>query len=135
MLTLLNGQSHNHASSSSQGRHEAASHFARATAYIGEHLRGEILLADIAAAACCSPRTLARAFKLAGVAPPMQYVYKLRLQKVRVELLSPASRAANVADIAFAWGYRHLGEFNRQYRAAFGETPTQTRSGALRRLA
>lgn len=135
MLTLLNSQPHNRAPSSSQARHDAASHFARAIGYIGEHLPSPMTLADIAAATCCSPRTLARAFKLAGVAPPMQYVYKLRLQKVRSELLSSSSAGRNIADIAFAWGYRHLGEFNRQYRAAFGETPTQTRGDALRRLA
>jgi AraC-like DNA-binding protein len=135
MLTLLNSQPHNHASSSSQGSHDAAGHFARAIAYIGEYLPNEITLADISAAACCSPRTLARAFKLAGVAPPMQYVYKLRLQKIRSELLAPSPAVRNIADIAFAWGYRHLGEFNRQYRSAFGETPTQTRKGVLRQLA
>lgn len=136
MQTLLNSQPHNHASSPRQEANvDAASTFARAIAHIDEHLADEVTLADIAAAACCSPRTLARAFKLAGEASPMQYVYKLRLEKVRTELLSPAFRGTNVAEIAFAWGYRHLGEFNRQYRAAFGETPTQTRSGTLRRLA
>jgi AraC-like DNA-binding protein len=129
MLTLLNSQPHNYASPPNRLEHDhAATPFGRAVAYIEQHLANEIALDDIADAACCSPRTLARVFKLAGEVPPMQYVHKLRLARIRAELLSWASRGINVADIAFAWGYRHLGEFNRQYRAAFGETPSQTRT-------
>jgi AraC-like DNA-binding protein len=122
MLTLLNNQPHNYAI--------ALTPFERARSFIHQHLAGNIALADIAKAAYCSPRSLARAFKDAGEAAPMQYVRKLRLERIRAELLAPASIGKTVAELAFEWGYRHLGEFNRQYRAAFGETPSQTREGA-----
>ena len=36
-----------------------------------------------------------------------------------------------IADIAYHWGYRHLGEFNRKYRECFGETPSETRQRNL----
>lgn len=131
MLTLLESQPHNYAGSPALLATDGASCvFRRAIGFIEQHLASDIGLDDIAAAACCSPRTLARAFKQAGEIPPMRYVHKLRLERIRVELLSRAS-GRTVAEIAFAWGYRHLGEFNRQYRAAFGETPSQTRGGLM----
>jgi AraC-like DNA-binding protein len=130
MLTLLNSQPHNYANAPcSAARGGASTPFERAHDFIRQHLATDIALADIAQAAFCSQRTLARAFKDAGEAAPMQYVRKLRLEKIRTALLAPASSRKTVAELAFEWGYRHLGEFNRQYRAAFGETPSQTREG------
>jgi AraC-like DNA-binding protein len=130
MLTLLNSQPHNYANAPGGPVHGGAStSFERAHDFIRQHLATDIALADIAQAAFCSQRTLARAFKDAGEAAPMQYVRKLRLEKIRTALLAPASSRKTVAELAFEWGYRHLGEFNRQYRAAFGETPSQTREG------
>ncbi|MGJ7916150.1 AraC family transcriptional regulator [Massilia sp. LXY-6] len=136
MLTLLNSQPHNYAIARGSAAHGTASTpFERAHDFIHQHLGSDIVLADIAKAAYCSPRTLARAFKDAGEAAPMQYVRKLRLERIRAELLAPASGRKTVAELAFEWGYRHLGEFNRQYRTAFGETPSQTREGAFVALA
>lgn len=131
MLTLLESQPHNHARPPALlAASGVPGVFGRAIGFIEQHLASDMGLDDIADAACCSPRTLARAFKQAGEAPPMRYVHRLRLERIRAELLSPAT-GRNVAEIAFAWGYRHLGEFNRQYRAAYGETPSQTRDRVL----
>jgi AraC-like DNA-binding protein len=127
MLTLLQRQPHNHVNSAASFETGKVPAFGRAVGYIEEHLADDIGLADISGAAYCSARTLARVFKLAGEVAPMQYVRKLRLARIRDVLSAPASRNRNVADIAFESGYRHLGEFNRQYRVAFGETPSQTR--------
>jgi AraC-like DNA-binding protein len=130
MLTLLSNQPHNFAGPAAGLPDDAAStYFGRADRYIREHLADDIALADIANAAYCSPRSLARAFRQAGQAAPMRHVHQLRLERIRAALLAPASDGRTVAELAFAWGYRHLGEFNRQYRAAFGETPSQTREG------
>jgi AraC-like DNA-binding protein len=134
MLTLLNSQPHNYGNAAAGSAHSGAP-FARACDFIHQHLASDIALADIAQAAYCSPRSLARAFKDAGEAAPMQYVRKLRLERIRAALLAPASGRKTVAELAFESGYRHLGEFNRQYRAAFGETPSQTREGAFVLLA
>lgn len=129
MLTLLSNQPHSFASPVALLPDDAASTtFGRAERYIRAHLADDIALADIASAACCSPRSLARAFHQAGQATPMRHVQALRLERIRAELLARASDGRTVAELAFAWGYRHLGEFNRQYRAAFGETPSCTRA-------
>jgi AraC-like DNA-binding protein len=130
MLTLLEGQPHNHARQPQQVGRDRCAAFALAVSYIEQHLASDIGVDDIADAACCSARTLARAFSEAGKGSPMRYVHRLRLERIRAELRARPARG-NVADIAFAWGYRHLGEFNRQYRAAFGETPSQTRGETL----
>jgi AraC-like DNA-binding protein len=128
MLTLLNHQPHSYRSRSGRAADDGVSaSFGRAVNFIRQHLASDITLADIAGAAYCSTRTLARAFKQSGEAAPMQYVHKLRLQAIRGDLLKQSAQRKTVAEIAFEWGYRHLGEFNRQYRAAFGETPTETR--------
>jgi AraC-like DNA-binding protein len=128
MLTLLNHQPHKHHSEPvGRGDEDAPASFGRAVSYIRQNLTGDISLTDIAEAACCSPRTLARVFKQAGELTPIQYVHKLRLQAIRADLLQRSTQNRTVADIAFQWGCRHLGEFNRQYRAAFGETPSATR--------
>jgi AraC-like DNA-binding protein len=130
MLTLLEGQPHNHAHQPVQDGRDRRVAFSRAVRFIEQHLARDLRLDDIADAACCSVRSLARAFSEAGKAPPMRFVHQLRLERIRAELQAQPGRG-NIADLAFAWGYRHLGEFNRQYRAAFGETPTQTRDQIL----
>jgi AraC-like DNA-binding protein len=130
MLTLLNHQPHNYGIQAGRAAEDGASaSFGRAVKFIRQNLANDIALADIAEAAYCSPRTLARVFKEAGEAAPIQYVHKLRLQAIRADLLKWSAQRKTVAEIAFQWGYRHLGEFNRQYRSAFGETPSETRQG------
>jgi AraC-like DNA-binding protein len=101
--------------------------FRLAVDYINAHLDADITLAGVAEVAGCSIRSLARAFHQSCGNSPMQYVQQLRLQRIRAELVRAASGDRTIADIALHWGYRHLGEFNRKYRACFGETPSETR--------
>jgi AraC-like DNA-binding protein len=128
MLTLLNIQPHNYLAVQHDTRRALVlRHFRDAADYIDRHLADELSLGDIADAAHCSVRTLARAFETAGELAPMQYVHRLRMEKIRAELSSHAEQHKTIADIAFSWGYSHLGEFNRKYRQTFGETPSATR--------
>jgi transcriptional regulator GlxA family with amidase domain len=125
MLTVRESQPHNHARMQALlAAGGVSGAFGRAVGYIERHLASDIGLADIVAAACCSPRTLAGRIQAAGEVSPMRYVHRLRLDRIRAELLAPPA-GRNVAEIAFAWGHRHRGDFNRQYRAAFGETPSR----------
>jgi AraC-like DNA-binding protein len=101
--------------------------FRQAVDYIQQHLEADIRLSDVAEAASCSIRSLTRAFHLASDTTPMQYLHGLRLQRVRAELSQTMLRDKTIADIAYRWGFRHLGEFNRRYRETFGETPSETR--------
>lgn len=128
MLTLLNIQPHNYRATQPDSRRDPVlRHFCDAANYIDRHLAEDLTLAGIADAAHCSVRSLARAFEAAGEAAPMQYVHRLRMEKIRAALCNPEQARRTIADIAFGWGYRHLGEFNRKYRQTYGETPSATR--------
>jgi len=127
--TLLGNQPHSWRAGPA-GAGAGGGYLERALAYIERNLAQELTLADISDAACCSPRTLARAFAGAGAGAPMQYVHRLRLQRIRAELAGLGGLSTTVAEVALRCGCRHLGEFNRQYLAAFGETPSQTRRAA-----
>jgi AraC-like DNA-binding protein len=129
MLTLLSVQPSNFSVNSGRVGRVSPRQFKQAVEYINQHLDTDIRLSDMAVAACCSIRSLTRAFQLASDTTPMQYVHGLRLQRVRTELSHATVCGKTIADIAYHWGFRHLGEFNRKYREAFGETPSATRAG------
>jgi AraC-like DNA-binding protein len=131
MLTLLNIQPHNYHAEPAPRPSLAARQFRAATDFIAHNAGRQLALDDIAAAAHCSIRTLARVFAAAGEVAPMQYVQRLRLAAIRSELESPAAASRTIAEIAYNGGFHHLGEFNRQYRLSFGETPTATRQARL----
>jgi AraC-like DNA-binding protein len=128
MLTLLSIQPSNyHADPVSRISKVSPRQFRQAVEYINDHLESDLRLTDIADAAACSIRSLTRAFHQASDTTPMQYVHGLRLQRVKADLALSTLQQKTIADIAYHWGFRHLGEFNRKYREAFGETPSQTR--------
>jgi AraC-like DNA-binding protein len=72
-----------------------------------------------------SCRALQKAFERAGHPPPMTYLRRLRLQRVRAELTS-GSPTVTVTTAAGRWGFVHLGRFASQYRQLFGESPSET---------
>lgn len=129
ILHLLQNVPHNY--SDALGR-EAAGHAAsprahqRARAYIEAQWQEGLTLAAIAEVAGCSIRSLTRAFQQAENATPMQFLQELRLQKARAALAAVTHET--VAIIAMRCGFGHLGEFNRQYRRRFGESPSATRA-------
>ena len=56
---------------------------------------------------------------------PMQYLRNVRLERVRAELTAgPVS--GGVASVALRWGFTHMGRFSAEYKAHFGESPSQT---------
>ena len=134
MQTLLGSVPHNFHAQPAISPSLAARQFQRATAYIASHASDALTLDDVADAAHCSIRTLARAFAAAGEVAPMQYVHRVRLAAIRAQLLDDASAGQTIADIAGAGGFSHLGEFNRQYRHLFGETPSATRRANLAKI-
>jgi AraC-like DNA-binding protein len=128
MLTLLNIQPHNYSPAQHDSRRELVlRHFRDAADFIDDHLADELTVNTIADAAHCSVRSLARAFETAGELAPMQYVHRLRMEKIRAELSAEGAPRKTIAEIAYRWGYSHLGEFNRKYRQTYGETPSATR--------
>jgi AraC-like DNA-binding protein len=131
MLTLLNIQPHNHHAQPATRPSLAARQFRAATEFIARNAERALTLDDIAAAAHCSIRTLARVFAAAGEVAPVRYVQRLRLGRVRAALSNAGAPERTIAEIAYEGGFQHLGEFNRQYRQLFGETPSVTRRTSL----
>jgi len=79
---------------------------------------------DICAATGLSWRSLDRAFKECFGIGPKRYLLNLRLTQVRRQLKSAPPRT-KVVDIANDWGFWHMGDFAREYRKIFCESPTE----------
>ncbi len=73
-----------------------------------------------------SVRTLQEAFRKHVGMPPMAYVSEVRLERVHGQLRAAAPGSTTVAEVAYQWGFAHLGRFARRYRERYGETPSQT---------
>jgi AraC family ethanolamine operon transcriptional activator len=70
-------------------------------------------------------RTLDRAFSEKFGIGPKDYFLRLRLNRVRADLLR-RSGADSISNIANERGYWHLGQFARDYVKMFGELPSKT---------
>lgn len=82
-------------------------------------------IAELCRAAGVTPRTLSRAFQAIRGKPPSRYLHEPRLAQVRDALMSDAGNGS-VTDIAMRFGFRELGRFAVDYRARFGESPSET---------
>jgi AraC-like DNA-binding protein len=99
---------------------------ARARTFIHEHLDQSLSIDRIAAAASTSHRTLHRAFQTVLNETPYSYVLKLRLHRIRHELVSDRELARSITAVAHRWGIHELGRFAGLYRDLFGELPSTT---------
>jgi AraC-like DNA-binding protein len=82
--------------------------------------------ADLAAVSGVSVRTLQNAFRQHVGVSPMQYLRQVRLERVHRDLAHSDPLQVTVADVAFRWGFTHLGRFAAFYRARYGVPPSQT---------
>ncbi|GAB7046888.1 AraC family transcriptional regulator [Catenuloplanes indicus] len=110
----------------SPGR-EPMSAVRRAIAFMEEHAAEPLTIMEIAAATGVGPRGLQIAFRRHLDTTPLEYLRRVRLERVRQELRSadPAGRVT-VREVARRWGFANPGRFAGQYRALFGETPART---------
>jgi AraC-like DNA-binding protein len=99
---------------------------ARARAFIHENLDQPLSIDKIARAAATSHRTLHRAFQSVLDETPYSYVQKLRLHRIRHELISDTEAACTITSAAHRWNIPELGRFAAWYRDLFGELPSQT---------
>ena len=82
-------------------------------------------IADLAQASGVGVRQLQKLFHDHFGMSPSEYVRNIRLDGVRSELLAGADRAT-VSDVAYRWGFNHLGRFAHYYQRKFGEAPSRT---------
>ncbi|GLW25765.1 transcriptional regulator [Microbispora amethystogenes] len=98
----------------------------RAVSLIEEHAGEPLTVEDIAEAVGVSARALQEGFRRHLDKTPMSYLREVRLDRVRAELAVTDRVAATVTDVAYRWGFAHLGRFSSVYRQRFGESPSET---------
>lgn len=95
-------------------------------AYLESHLANPIYTEELCAALGVSPRKLHDAFVAICRMSPHAYLKRRRLVLVRRALRRGGAGATLVKSVALSHGFWHLGHFAHDYRALFGETPSET---------
>ncbi|MGQ7932356.1 helix-turn-helix domain-containing protein [Paraburkholderia sp. D1E] len=72
-----------------------------------------------------SVRTLQAGFQKSDQTTPSAFLRKVRLEAAH-RMLTAATAATSVTDVALHLGFTHAGRFSADYRAAFGEAPIAT---------
>lgn len=105
----------------------------RARDYMEAHIDQPITIAELCIALGVSRRTLQYSFQEVLNLNPIKYLRTLRLNGVRRTLRhSSDTEGSLIADVAARWGFWHLSHFAAEYKALFGELPSETlRSQAL----
>lgn len=125
MLTLLTEHRHSYSERlAAPVPALAPRHVRLAEEFMRAHIAQALTLADIAAAARVSIRTLSAGFQAWRGSSPMRVPRELRLDAAR-EWLQRGE--VSVADAALCCGFGHLGRFAAEYQRRFGEPPSQTR--------
>ncbi len=83
-------------------------------------------LADLCAASGVSQTWLHKCFVDIYGTSPYRYLRSRRLSAARGSLLDKANRAASVKAVALTYGFANFGRFAADYRARFGENPSET---------
>ncbi|WP_182873127.1 helix-turn-helix transcriptional regulator [Microbispora sp. H10670] len=81
---------------------------------------------DIAEAVGVSARALQEGFRRHLEKTPTSFLREVRLDRVHAELAARNPYTATVTDVAYRWGFAHLGRFSSVYRQRFGESPSET---------
>jgi AraC-like DNA-binding protein len=103
--------------------------------WMREHFAERLRVDDLASLARMSPSAFHRAFYAVTSMSPIQYQKSIRLQEARLRLIAGSgSGSGDIGATAYAVGYDSPSQFSREYRRAFGASPTED-AAALRALA
>ncbi|WP_264214337.1 AraC family transcriptional regulator [Leisingera thetidis] len=97
----------------------------RAVRHIEDFYQDEIPLDRLRNVAGVSADKLCAGFREYSGTTPIGYIKKTRLMKAREQLMTDTA-GKGVSTIAFDVGFNHLGRFSVDYRAMFGESPSET---------
>jgi AraC-like DNA-binding protein len=124
---FLLSHTHNYSHQLLQPQSPAAPYYIkRAEAYIEGHFMEPLSLAEIAAQAGVSARSLQNGFQNFRHMTPMAFLRRVRLQHAHRNLLAADPSFATVTAIAIGCGFSHMGEFASLYRRTYGITPRET---------
>mgnify|MGYP001215855889 CR=1 FL=1 len=99
----------------------------RAREYMQAHIDEPITVSDLCIELGVSRRTLQYSFQDVLDLNPVKFLRTLRLNAARRALKrAAASGRGTVTDVAGEWGFWHLSHFSADYKAMFGELPSET---------
>jgi AraC-like DNA-binding protein len=126
LLTVLGGAQHNFREQFDRVAEVAPCYVKRAEEFIQKNACGAVTIADLVTAAGVSARSLYSGFRRWRNNTPMSYLRRVRLDLARRELQRIAREGGKITQAAGNCGYEHLSRFSRDYRARFGENPSET---------
>lgn len=85
----------------------------------------EVDAAELSRLCAASERLVEQAMRQGVGLPPKRWLTLARFNRVYAELADP-DNTRSVTDTALHWGFNHLGRFASNYRAVFGESPSDT---------
>lgn len=94
--------------------------------HVLNNLHDTVTIAELCEALRTSRRTIQYCFQEVLNTNPVQYLRAIRLNNVRRELRNGNPAQMRIQDVAARWGFWHLSHFASDYRAMFGELPSDT---------
>lgn len=108
-------------------RHNRARLARRAEEWMRARLSEPWQVSDLCLALRVSRREIEYAFRTNFDTSPREFALALRLNAVRRALQNPAGEECSVSRVALDYGITHFSRFSANYRALFGENPSETR--------
>lgn len=122
LLQILEGPGHAAWITGKLHRHHLLS---RAKDYINDHLNEAVKVQDVAADLGVSTRAVEKVFRELQGVTPLSYIKTARLYAFHRALKS-SEPSRRVSRVAGEWGFWHMGQLARDYRARFSLLPSQT---------
>ena len=107
-------------------KHDNPRHLNRAEEFICGNLHRPITRDQLAEVSSRSIRSLSRSFNKKYGMGPMTFIKQRRLDAAYLDLLSAKSDVTSVTQVAFKYGFSHVGKFAIEYAKAFGESPSNS---------
>ncbi|MFA0438813.1 transcriptional regulator [Vibrio sp. 10N.286.49.C2] len=85
-----------------------------------------VTISELCNAVHVSRRTLQYTFQACCNSSPKQFVHRTRLNQIRRMLQEPLE-TRTITELAYDFGFFHLGQFSHSYKLLFGESPSETR--------
>lgn len=124
LFRLLLTQPHSHTRLFAHTEAAEPAHVRRAAEFLEANADKQITMAELTQITRVSARSLQAGFLKHRGCSPLEFVRARRLERSRVRLLT--DDASSVTEVAHDVGFTHLGRFSLEYKARFGESPTQT---------
>lgn len=103
----------------------APRHVKHAIDFMQANIARPLSSVEIASAARISVRSLEIGFRTFKNTTPMAYLRSIRLAAARHDLVMP-DNVSSISEVAYRWGFVHLGRFSALYRMTYGELPSET---------